>query len=621
MGGHAEVLLMTSPASVRLLGLDVDPEAVRRAGARLARFGDRVRLARESFGNLRSAAEAHGVGRAHAILLDLGVSSDQLETSGRGFSFQRDEPLDMRLDPSRSETAAELVNRRTEVELARILVEYGEERHARRIARAIVRRRPLRTTGDLVAAVRSAVPRAAWPRRLHVATRTFQAVRMAVNDQPAALRADPRRGPRRRGAARRRRAHRRRDAGATGPTRIPARRGARAAGARAGERPTARDRGGDPSLARAGGGARPAARAARAGARSDAAGARVRRRRDQPGGHAVGPHRGSSEVTHGDLRARVLILAAVLAVAFAGLTGRLAWLQVVKRAELAQLAERQYSRTVVLHAQRGPILDRQGTPLATSTPTESLFVQPRSVGDPVRVTARLAPIIGLPPADVHAVLTSSRSFVWLRRRLPPAVAAGVRALREPGLGFLPEPLRLYPNRELAAHVVGFEGVEGGLEGIERAFDGELAGTPGKAIVGRDALGREVAAPHMLEPPQPGLGVMLTLDRAIQYMTERELDAAYRRTGARSAMAVVLDPRTGEVLALAIRPTFNPNTFLDVPSRDRWRDRAVTDPFEPRSTFQVILAAAALEEGVGFCALRGAGRSCRCPRCPSARRSR
>src|SRR3989454_4476012 len=148
MGGHAEVLLMTSPASVRLLGLDVDPEAVRRAGARLARFGDRVRLARESFGNLRSAAEAHGVGRAHAILLDLGVSSDQLETSGRGFSFQRDEPLDMRLDPSRSETAAELVNRRTEVELARILVEYGEERHARRIARAIVRRRPLRTRSE-----------------------------------------------------------------------------------------------------------------------------------------------------------------------------------------------------------------------------------------------------------------------------------------------------------------------------------------------------------------------------------------------------------------------------------------------------------------------------------------
>jgi 16S rRNA (cytosine1402-N4)-methyltransferase len=167
----------------------VDPEAVARAGARLARFGDRVRLARASFAHLRSVAEAHGVGRARAILLDLGVSSHQLEPSPRGFSFQRDEPLDMRFDPSRGETAAELVNGHSEVELARILVEYGGEPHARRIARAIVRRRPLRTTGDLVAAVRSAVPRAAWPRRLHVATRTFQAVRMAVNDEPGALRA------------------------------------------------------------------------------------------------------------------------------------------------------------------------------------------------------------------------------------------------------------------------------------------------------------------------------------------------------------------------------------------------------------------------------------------------
>jgi cell division protein FtsI (penicillin-binding protein 3) len=215
----------------------------------------------------------------------------------------------------------------------------------------------------------------------------------------------------------------------------------------------------------------------------------------------------------------------------------------------------------------------------------------------VRVTARLAPILGLPPAEVHEVLTSSRSFIWLRRKLPPAVATKVRALREPGLGLLPEPLRLYPNRELAAHVIGFEGVEGGLEGIERTFDAELAGTPGKAIVGRDALGREVTAPHVLEPSQPGHGVMLTIDRTIQYVAEREIDAAYRRTRAKSAMAVVLDPRTGEVLALAIRPTFNPNAFLAAPSKDHWRNRAVTDPFEPGSTFKVILAAAALEEGV------------------------
>ncbi len=122
------------------------------------------------------------------MLLDLGVSSYQLDESGRGFSFQADEPLDMRLDPSQPETAASVVNTWPEERLADAVYEYGDERYARRIARAIVRRRPLATTGDLVAAVRSAVPRAAWPKRTHVATRTFQAVRMAVNDEPGALR-------------------------------------------------------------------------------------------------------------------------------------------------------------------------------------------------------------------------------------------------------------------------------------------------------------------------------------------------------------------------------------------------------------------------------------------------
>jgi len=297
------------------------------------------------------------------------------------------------------------------------------------------------------------------------------------------------------------------------------------------------------------------------------------------------------------LRIRVLVLAGLLALAFTGVLGRLGWLQIVRHADLAALAERQYSRTVVLQAQRGPIVDRQGAALATSSPAESLFAQPRVMGDPVRVAARLAPLLGVPESEIHAQLTGGRPFVWIRRKLPPATAAAVKALREPGLGLLPEPLRLYPNRELAAHVVGFEGVDGGLEGVERSFNETLAGTPGKAVVGRDALGREVVTEAVLQPPAPGHGVMLTLDRTIQYLAERELDAAWRRTQAKAAMAVVLDPRTGDVLALAIRPTFNPNTFLDVPSRDHWRNRAVSDPFEPGSTFKVILAAAALEEGV------------------------
>jgi 16S rRNA (cytosine1402-N4)-methyltransferase len=196
MGGHAEAMLERSGADVRVLGLDADPGALGQAGARLARFGDRVRLAHASFADLASVAASHGVDEAQAVLLDLGVSSWQLDASGRGFSFQRDEPLDMRLDPTRGRTAADVLNDLPEAELARVLREYGEERHARRIARTLVRRRPLATTGDLVAAVRAAVPRPAWPRHLHVATRTFQAVRMAVNDEPGALRRALEAGPR-----------------------------------------------------------------------------------------------------------------------------------------------------------------------------------------------------------------------------------------------------------------------------------------------------------------------------------------------------------------------------------------------------------------------------------------
>jgi cell division protein FtsI (penicillin-binding protein 3) len=298
------------------------------------------------------------------------------------------------------------------------------------------------------------------------------------------------------------------------------------------------------------------------------------------------------------LRTRVLIVAAIIAVAFGGLVARLSYLQLVRHTELTTLASRQYSRMVVLQAQRGPIVDRHGAALATSSPAESLFAHPRSVGDPVRVAARLAPVLEVPEPELHATLVSGKPFVWLRRRVPPAVAAQVRALREPGLDLVPEPMRLYPNRELAAHVVGFVGMDGGLEGVERAWDKDLGGAPGKAITGRDALGRGIESAKTLKPPVPGQGVMLTIDTNIQYIAEREIDAAFRRTGSRAAMAVVMEPRTGDVLAIAIRPTFNPNAVGgDGRQREAWRNRAVTDPFEPGSTFKVIMAAAALEEGV------------------------
>ncbi len=191
MGGHAEALLEYGAAGVRLLGIDRDPAALARARARLAPFGPRVVLRQGDFRHLQALAGSAGVTEAETVLLDLGVSSHQLEGSGRGFSFLSDQPLDMRMDPSTERTAAEILRGLSEAELTRLLTEYGEEPHARRIARAIVagrRRAPLRTTGDLVAVVKAAVPRRSWPRRIHVATRTFQAVRIAVNDELQALR-------------------------------------------------------------------------------------------------------------------------------------------------------------------------------------------------------------------------------------------------------------------------------------------------------------------------------------------------------------------------------------------------------------------------------------------------
>jgi cell division protein FtsI (penicillin-binding protein 3) len=174
----------------------------------------------------------------------------------------------------------------------------------------------------------------------------------------------------------------------------------------------------------------------------------------------------------------------------------------------------------------------------------------------------------------------------------------VRDLNAPGLGFLQESLRLYPSRELAANVVGFEGLDGkGLGGIEQAWDAHLAGVEGRALVERDALGRHVTgAPVVLKASVPGQGVALTIDATLQYMAEKEVEAAWRRTRSKGAMAVMMDPRTGEILALAIRPTYNPNAFGAATDEQR-RNRAITDPFEPGSTFKVIMAAAALEEGV------------------------
>ncbi len=298
-----------------------------------------------------------------------------------------------------------------------------------------------------------------------------------------------------------------------------------------------------------------------------------------------------------EYRNRAFILAGCFFLFLAAVVGRLAYLQIVIREELARLAERQHSKTVLLRPRRGAIFDRHGKPLAVSTEADSIYAFPARVVDPETAALRLAPLLSEPVGELEKRLSGEKAFVWIKRKVSPTVSQAVRALQLPGVGFLPENLRFYPSRELAAHLLGFEGFDDkGLEGVERAYDELLAGEPGLALIGRDAFGREVSTQStVLRPPRPGREIVLTLDATIQYIAEKELDAAWKQTHAQAGMVIVMDPRTGELLALAERPTFNPNAYRTA-TPAYWRIRALTDPFEPGSTFKVILAAAALEVG-------------------------
>ena len=187
------------------------------------------------------------------------------------------------------------------------------------------------------------------------------------------------------------------------------------------------------------------------------------------------------------MRSRTLVVAVFIACAFAGLVARLAFVQIVKHEEYARLADNQHAKTIPLKPKRGPILDRNGQAFAVSSRAESLYALTSRVDDRDALAGRLAPILGDSAREIAKRLDSRNRFVFVKRRLPPDTVEAVRNLGEPALGFVDESMRLYPNRELAAHVVGFEGMDGkGLAGVEQAWDVHLAGTEGRALVGRDS---------------------------------------------------------------------------------------------------------------------------------------
>ena len=313
----------------------------------------------------------------------------------------------------------------------------------------------------------------------------------------------------------------------------------------------------------------------------------------------LSPHPHDSGRTSGGQRmTRLRLMLLALSVSLWGLVIgiRLLHLQVLGRSYYEHQGTRQSERTINLDPRRGPILDRSGHPLAVSVDAESLYAVPQDVTKPA--AAALARALDLDAAgrkELLAQLQRNRAFVWVKRKLDPVTARTVRELQLDGIGFLSENRRYYPKRELASQVLGYVGVDNtGMSGVEYAFEESIRGRAAKVVVTTDARRRPVG--HTERPSTDGNTVVLALDESIQYAAERELDRAMTETGSLSGVVVVLEPMTGEVLALANRPTFNPNRFAAYPS-SRWRNRAVADAYEPGSIFKIVTAAAGIQEHV------------------------
>lgn len=295
------------------------------------------------------------------------------------------------------------------------------------------------------------------------------------------------------------------------------------------------------------------------------------------------------------VRARIVL--GVFFLAFLLLLGRAVYLQGVNKDFLRQKGEARFSRVITLKAHRGNILDRHGEPLAISTPVESVAASPKDVELDSDKATRLARLLGLSVQELERKLRDERDFVYLRRQLSPSQAEKVIALDVPGIFLLREYRRYYPYGEQTAHLIGFTDIDDrGQEGVELAFEKLLAGRDGSRRVLKDRLGNIVEGVESIRAPQDGQAITLAIDRNIQYLAYRELAAAVAQHRAKAGAAVVLDARTGEVLALVNQPSYNPNRRVRGVPLSYLRNRVVTDIFEPGSTLKPFTIAAALEAG-------------------------
>ena len=290
---------------------------------------------------------------------------------------------------------------------------------------------------------------------------------------------------------------------------------------------------------------------------------------------------------------RSLALAVILFVWLAAGATRLVYLQVFQYGEYVTRAHRQQQRTVEVSPKRGAIYDRNFRELAMSVSVDSIFAVPAEIPAPETTASLLARVLDLNAADLLARMKGSRSFCWVKRKADSIEVERVRALNLRGVYFQKENKRFYPKRELAAHVLGYVGVdENGLAGVELALDEGIRGRPGKLLIQTDARRRWYGRTE--RPPDAGDNVVLTIDEKIQYIVERELDAAVSATRSKAATVIVMNPHNGEVLAMANRPTYNPNSYAKSPG-EAWTNRAISANYEPGSTFKIVTVSGALEE--------------------------
>ena len=302
------------------------------------------------------------------------------------------------------------------------------------------------------------------------------------------------------------------------------------------------------------------------------------------------------ERTYNSRSLKIYVLFFILPLLVLG--GRLFYLQVIKSHQFGALAEGQHTFYYKIPPKRGKILDSKLKNIAVSFDIASCYVNPRRIENKDEAARKISEYFGIDCDDVRRRLAKDKAFVWIKRHISQQERENISELDGCHLGLIKESKRFYPDNELTAHVVGFVGIDNtGLEGLELYYNDYLRGSPGLSLVGRDAKGRHIESEsEVIYEALDGFDVVLTIDKYIQYVAERELEKAYKKYRAKGGTIIVMNCLNGEIIAMANRPTYNPNDF-NSSSIDARRNRAVCDIFEPGSVFKIITASIALDEGV------------------------